>query len=165
MSFRPPRNLPVISIFHNPSSPPSVNALALLRKAKAEPYPSPPKAPLSFELSVVERLPTTDQFKTMQRYYGQPITTFLSAHPSSNEEGKGADEVERVRNVANKNPLALKYPLVVDWDRAKIAVGNLSDVKKILDGRAEERDRSGSDNSGNGEGEKKSIFGKLFGGS
>jgi hypothetical protein len=101
----------------------------------------------------------------MQRYYGRPITAFLSAHPSSNEEGKGADEVERVRNTGTKNPLALKYPLVVDWDRAKIAVGDINDVKKILDSRAEERDSGGSDGSGSGDGQNKGVFSKLFGGS
>lgn len=165
MSFRPPRNLPVLSIFHNASSPPSVKALNLLRRAVSEPYPAPPKPPLPVELSVVERLPTSDQFRTMQRYYGRPITAFLSAHPSSSgsESGAGKDEVERVVQTAKANPLALKYPIVVDWDAGKIAVGSVSDVEALLQARAKMRDEGG-ESPGGGE-QKKGLLGSLFGSS
>ncbi|CCA66504.1 hypothetical protein PIIN_00188 [Serendipita indica DSM 11827] len=160
MSFRPPRNLPVISIFHNASSPPSKSALSLLRKAVSEPYP-PSKSPLSVELSVVERLPTSDQFRTMQRYYGRPVSSFLSAHPASGD-GKGEDEVERVRDAAQKNPMALKYPIVVDWDAGKIAVGDVDEVKRLLDARAKGPSEGGQGSQGS---ESKGFLSSLFGSS
>ncbi|KAG8827395.1 hypothetical protein FRC19_003544 [Serendipita sp. 401] len=162
MSFRPPRNLPVISIFHNASSSPSQRALALLKKAVSEPYPAGSKSPLPVELSVVERTPTADQFKTMQRYYGKPISAFLSAHPSasSSENGSGSDEVERVRETVTQNPMALKYPIVVDWDAGKIAVGDMSEVENILN----ERIRSNDGEGGEG-GRKQGFLSGLFGSS
>lgn len=200
MSFRPPRNLPVISILyvayfvlitsywrsnhyvqprqldlwtrcsHNASSPPSMKALSLLRKANTEPYPTAPQRPLSFELNISERPPTSDQLRTMQRYYGRPISTFLSAHPTSDGSQSGSgDEFERIVQNAEKNKMALKYPLVVDWDAGKIAVGDLADVQKILDARQKARDAGNDSNSSNSPGgaggEKKGWFSGLFGGS
>ncbi|KAG8835263.1 hypothetical protein FRC17_004570 [Serendipita sp. 399] len=163
MSFRPPRNLPVISIFHNAASPPSQRALALLKKAVSEPYPSSSKSPLPIELSVVERTPTSDQFRTMQRYYGRPISAFLSAHPSvsSSENSSETDEAERVRDTVRQNPMALKYPIVVDWDAGKIAVGDISEVERILNERV-----NSNDNPDGGEGGRKEGFlAGLFGSS
>jgi hypothetical protein len=140
-----------------------MKALSLLRKASTEPYPTAPHRPLSFELNVSERTPTSDQFKTMQRYYGRPISSFLSAHPTSggSETGSG-DEVERIVQTAEKNRMALKFPLVVDWDAGKVAVGDLTEVQKILDARQKARDE-GHD-AGGGE-TKKGWFGGLFGSS
>jgi hypothetical protein len=65
--------------------------------------------------------------------------------------------------------MALKYPIVVDWDAGKIAVGDMGDVQKILDDRAKSRDSGSGGASGSGAssegGEKKGWFGGLFGGS
>ncbi len=94
----------------------------------------------------------------MQRYYGRPVTAFLSAHPSSGD-GKGEDEVDRVRNAAEKNPLALKYPIVVDWDAGKIAVGDMEEVKRLLDARANDSSEGGQGSQGKG------FLGGLFGSS
>jgi hypothetical protein len=78
------------------------------------------------------------------------------------EESSGADEAERVRQTAQKNAMALKYPIVVDWDAGKIAVGDMNDVQKILDGRLKMRDAGGEAGGG---GEKKGFISGLFGGS
>jgi hypothetical protein len=145
-----------------------MKALGILRRAVSEPYPAPPKPPLSFELSVVERLPTSDQFRTMQRYYGRPISAFLSAHPSTSgsEGGTGKDEVERVIQTAKANPMALKYPIVVDWDAGKIAVGSVNDVEGLLQARARLRDEDGEGGGGKTGGEqKKGLLSSLFGSS
>lgn len=101
----------------------------------------------------------------MQRYYGRPISTFLSAHPTSagSETGSG-DEVERVVKTAEKNRTALKYPLVVDWDGGKVAVGDLSEVQKILDARLKARNDASTGGNSEG-GEKKGWFSGLFGSS
>jgi len=78
------------------------------------------------------------------------------------EEGSGEDEAERVRQTAQKNAMALKYPIVVDWDAGKIAVGDMNDVQKILDERLKKRD---SEDDGKTGGEKKGFLTGLFGSS
>ncbi|KAH7922477.1 hypothetical protein BV22DRAFT_654098 [Leucogyrophana mollusca] len=78
------RKLPQISIFHNPASPPSTKALALLRSALTHPYPpsAPAAPPLEFDLEVVEGTPPTpDQFRTILGYLRSPPAS--NSHPSS----------------------------------------------------------------------------------
>jgi hypothetical protein len=104
----------------------------------------------------------------MQRYYGRPVSAFLSAHPSTSgsEEASGRDEVERVIHTAKSNPLALKYPIVVDWDVGKIAVGSVADVEGLLQVRANLRDEGGEGDGGKpGEEQKKGLPSSLFGSS
>ena len=74
--------------------------------------------------------------------------------------------MERVVQTAKANPMALKYPIVVDWDAGKIAVGNVSDVEALLQARAKTRDDGGEGDGGSAGGEqKKGILGSLFGSS
>ena len=113
----------------------------------------------------------------MQRYYGRPVSAFLSAHPSasssssSSSSSRGAiggaeDEAERVVVTAKASPMALKYPIVVDWDAGKIAVGNVADVEEMLQARAKLRDGGGDGDGGDGGGErKKGLLSSLFGSS
>lgn len=72
--------------------------------------------------------------------------------------------MERVMQTAKGNPMALKYPIVVDWDAGKIAVGSVSDVEGILQARAKVRDDEGGEGDAGGE-LKKGLLGSLFGSS
>jgi hypothetical protein len=113
-------------------------------------------------------VPTADQLRTMQRYYGRPVSAFLSAHPStsgSEAGGSGGDEVERVVQAAKGSAMALKYPIVVDWDAGKIAVGSVDDVEGLLRARAKLRDDGGTDEGGGGGEGKKGLLSSLFGSS
>ena len=122
---------------HNPSYPSSTTALNLLRKACTEPYPGPPHGALQFELSVVENsLPTPDQFRIMSRFSDEPISDFLSAHPSV-----GDDDAEAVANLVRKTPGAMKWPIVVNWDKGVVSVGSLDGVRAMLQVMLEERDK------------------------
>ncbi|KAF9039911.1 thioredoxin-like protein [Panaeolus papilionaceus] len=138
------RKLPEISIFHHPSSPPSTKALALLKSSLQGPYPptDPANPPLTFDLSVVENPPTEDQLNTIMQFSPRatnPAFTFLSAFPGSSESG-GASTVKEIVKLAEKNPKALKYPIVVDWGNGNAAVGDVEGVKRMLEEIRKRRD-------------------------
>ncbi|KAH8833049.1 thioredoxin-like protein [Flagelloscypha sp. PMI_526] len=145
------RSIPQISIFHNAKSPPSVTALNLLQSSLSNPYPPGSKQPLKFNLEVVESPPTTDQLRTILSYLpssksNNVSSTFLSAHPSSSSSQ--SESLATVSETAKTNPKSVKWPIVVDWDGGSAAVGNVDDVKTILeelrkvrDGETESRDK------------------------
>ncbi|KAH0579575.1 hypothetical protein H2248_002426 [Termitomyces sp. 'cryptogamus'] len=140
------RRLPEISIFHQPSSPPSTKALNLLRSSISAPYPpgQAQKQPLAFDLEVVEGPPTSDQMRTILSYLPSkavsPSLAFLSAHyatPSGSERPEG---VSAIANLAQNNPSALKWPIVVDWHSGQAAIGDVEGVKGILETLRKRRD-------------------------
>ncbi|KAI0338642.1 hypothetical protein BDW22DRAFT_1432436 [Trametopsis cervina] len=132
---------PQVSIFHSPSSPPSVAALKLLQSALSGPYPAdkPSAQPLKFNLEVIEEQPPTpDQFRTISEYLPSASPeTFVSSHPTADSRPTSADAVNKL---AAKNPRALKWPIVVDWTAGKAAVGNVEGVKSILEEIRKQRD-------------------------
>ncbi|KAH8101239.1 thioredoxin-like protein [Cristinia sonorae] len=136
------RSIPQISIFHNPSSPPSQTALRLLNASLSSPYPPNSKHPLKFNLEVIENQPpTADQFRTILSYTQSPSADhFISAHPSGAGSVGGGRSPEDVTKLAQKNPNALKWPIVVDWDGGRAAVGDLEGVKRILEELRKQRD-------------------------
>lgn len=133
---------------HNASSPPSIAALQLLRAAASSPYPpSKPNAPaLKFNLEVIENTPpTADQLRTILSYLpsdasrtesSSPVT-LLSAHPTVHTRPTSPEGVARL---ASQNLHALKWPIVVDWDNGKAAVGDVEGVKGILEELRKKRD-------------------------
>lgn len=143
------RSLPQISIFHNPSSPPSVKALNLLKAAVSSPYPpSKPNAPpLQFDLDVVESTPPTpDQLRTILSYLPSrsaslpPPSTFLSSHPTAPSPGEQPQTLDGVTKLASSNPSAFKWPVVVDWSGGRASVGDVEGVKNILEEIRKRRD-------------------------
>ncbi|KAI0641042.1 thioredoxin-like protein [Trametes meyenii] len=137
------RTIPQVSIFHNPASPASIKALKLLQSAIASPYPPSRSSalPLKFDLEVVEnRPPTSDQLRTILSYLpSKPLSpdVLLSAHPTVDAR---PTNVEGVSQLASQNPHALKWPIVVDWNNGKAAVGDIEGVKAILEELRKKRD-------------------------
>lgn len=133
---------PQISIFHSPSSPASVQALKLLNAAISGPYPpsKPSAPPLSFNLEVVENQPpTADQLRTILSYLPgvSSLDGFMSAHYAV--DAKPSDPAQLTK-IASKEPRALKWPIVVNWEGGKAAVGDLDGVKQILEDLRKKRD-------------------------
>ncbi|KAI6164013.1 thioredoxin-like protein [Pisolithus thermaeus] len=151
------KTLPQISIFHNPSSPASVRALAMLRSALSAPYPPDKQGapPLQFNLEIVERAPPTpDQIKTIVSYL-QPkgsenpqYSAFPSAHPSAPELSEQPQTAAATANLVARNPEALKWPLVVDWHGGRASVGDVDGVKTILEALRQRRDGEVKDDDG-----------------
>ena len=131
---------------HHPASPPSTRALNLLRNSLSAPYPvnSPEGKPLEFDLQVVESPPTPDQFKTILSYLPpkptNPSMVFLSAHPAGPTIFDQPTTAKGIAELAEKNPLAIKWPIVVDWSIGKVSVGDVEGVKGILETLRQKRD-------------------------
>ncbi|KAJ6456151.1 thioredoxin-like protein [Mycena sanguinolenta] len=135
-----------ISIFHHPSSPPSVKALGLLRSALSEPFP-PGKGPLplNFNLEVVEAPPTKDQLGIIMSYLSSknsspqsPASMFLSAHPSSSSSEHA--NLQNIVDLGREKPNTFKWPVVVDWNAGKACIGDADGVKGILEHLRQQRD-------------------------
>lgn len=113
------------------------------------PYPpsNPSAPPLKFNLEIVENTPpTSDQLRTILSYLSAtPSSTgdkpspasFLSAHPTVHTRPTSAEGLARL---ASENPNALKWPIVVDWDHGKAAIGDVEGVKSILEELRKRRD-------------------------
>ncbi|KAG6830932.1 hypothetical protein H0H92_013860 [Tricholoma furcatifolium] len=140
------RRLPEISIFHRPASPPSTNALNLLRASLSSPYPANhlEKKSLDFNLDVVEGPPTSDQMKTIMSYLPSKATSpshvFLSAHYAVPTGADRPEGVSAIAQLAQDNPNALKWPIVVDWNDGQAAIGDIEGVKGILETLRKRRD-------------------------
>lgn len=100
--------------------------------------------PLEFELQVVESSPTLDQFKTILSYLpskaANPSMVFLSAHPSGPSTFDQPTTVQGIAELAKRNPLAIKWPIVVDWNDGKASIGDVEGVKGILETLRQKRD-------------------------
>ena len=111
--------------------------------------------PLEFDLEVVEGPPTSDQMRTILGYLkSEPSSesstasstasnVFLSAHPSSTSTSPGTS-LTRVAELGRTSPSAFRWPVVVDWDGGRAAIGNLDDIKRILDAIKKEQQAGGS---------------------
>ncbi|KAH6907274.1 hypothetical protein BKA70DRAFT_1372230 [Coprinopsis sp. MPI-PUGE-AT-0042] len=96
------------SVSHHPSSPPSTKALNMLRAAVSGPFPNKDSPPLEYNLEVIDG--NSDE---------RPQT------------------VEGIIKLAQKNPKALRWPIVVDWIDGKAAT-ILEHLRKKRDGEAGE---------------------------
>ncbi|KAH8101218.1 thioredoxin-like protein [Cristinia sonorae] len=137
------RSIPQISIFHRTSSPPSQMALRILQGALSSPYPpyAHTEHPLEFNLEVIEdRPPTPDQIRTILSYTNASSPDTL-LYPYSGSLSQGKDRTpEEVTSLVQQNPKVLKWPIVVDWDGGRAAVGDLEGVKNILENLGKQRD-------------------------
>ncbi|KAI0742547.1 thioredoxin-like protein [Daedaleopsis nitida] len=136
------RSIPELSIFHNPSSPASTNALHLLRAAVSSPYPpsKPSAPPLNFNLEVIEnKPPTTDQLQTILSYLPSKSRVVRVASQKLLPRTRPTS-AEGIVKLASQNPNALKWPIVVDWHSGRAAVGDLDAVKGLLEELRKKRD-------------------------
>ncbi|KAF8151961.1 hypothetical protein K438DRAFT_1864842 [Mycena galopus ATCC 62051] len=139
------RTVHEISIFHSPSSPPSVKArTGTSALSLSEPYKG--SSPLHFNLEVVEAPPTSDQLRIIMSYLPSknaassesPASVFLSAHPSSSSSDSA--NLATIANLGRDKPNTFKWPVVVDWNAGKASVGDIDGVKGILELLKQQRD-------------------------
>jgi len=105
---------------------------------------SPNGKPLEFELQVVASSPTSDQFRTILSYLpskaANPSLVFLSAHPTGSSTFNRPSTVEEIAQLAEENPMSIKWPIVVDWYGGKVSIGDEEGVKGILENLRQKRD-------------------------
>lgn len=66
--------------------------------------------------------------------------TFISAHPSAPSASERPESTVGIVELGQKSPLAIKWPIVVDWNNGKASVGDVDGVKGILEHLRKKRD-------------------------
>jgi len=123
----------------------------MLRAALSGPFPpgSTSKSPLKFDLEVIENAPpTADQISTILGYLPpvrdaddpHHVAALISSHPSSPSLPDRPHSPEGLVRLAQRTPLALKWPIVVDWTNGHASAGSAEGVKDILEYLRKRRD-------------------------
>lgn len=86
----------------------------------------------------MESAPTPDQVSTILSYLPssrQSVqSTFLSPHFANSDKTPNAEvDAESLGKIVQMNAKTLKWPIVVDWTGGRASIGNVDDVKVILD--------------------------------
>ncbi|KAG0348454.1 hypothetical protein BG004_005183 [Podila humilis] len=125
MSFRLPK-FPMLTLFHNPSSEVSVQALRLLKKASVQ---------HKFEIDLIQtksQAPTHQQVSNIVEYLGKGSIA-AGCQEILVPEAPKASTVAEVQKILDANPSYLRKPLVVDWNKGKAIIADLpSKIKDIV---------------------------------
>ncbi|KAE8350436.1 thioredoxin-like protein [Aspergillus coremiiformis] len=139
MVFRFPKTLDPITLFHNPSSQASKNALATLKRAltAAEAGEAQTTKRGEFQLEVTTAPPTTDQLRN--------ILDYVTGDPAGAGNNRVFYAVEQVVKGARDAEDAVKRfkeggldggfvrPVTVDWTNGRAVVGdNESEILKMV---------------------------------
>ncbi|KAF9898856.1 hypothetical protein BX616_003541 [Lobosporangium transversale] len=114
MSFRLPR-FAMLTLFHNPASDVSVQALKLLRQASVN---------NDFTIDVVDSKatpPTHQQVTNIVEYLGNGSIP-KGCKDILTPEAPKASTVAEVQQILDANPGYMMRPLVVDWNKGKAIV-------------------------------------------
>ncbi|KAG0370271.1 hypothetical protein BC939DRAFT_502293 [Gamsiella multidivaricata] len=114
MSFRLPK-FPMLTLFHNPASDASNQALKLLHKAAFS---------NNFEIDVVDSKttpPTHQQVSSIVGYLGKGSIE-KGCRDILAPDAPKASTVAEVQKILDSNPGYMMKPLVVDWNKGKAIV-------------------------------------------
>ncbi|KAG0358217.1 hypothetical protein BC939DRAFT_58333 [Gamsiella multidivaricata] len=105
--------LPMVTLFHNPSSRISIEALRLLKKgANAKKY----------EIDLVQTKsfpPTHQQLANIVEFMGPTALEEILL-----PEAPKASTLTELQEILEKQPVLMRKPLIIDWNRAKAFVGD-----------------------------------------
>ncbi|KAF9541348.1 hypothetical protein EC957_003126 [Mortierella hygrophila] len=116
MSFRLPK-FPLLTLFHNPSSKVSTQALSLLRQASVT---------HKFDIDLIDSTtaaPTHQQVSSIVEYLGGGATGCGQILDTAQGAPK-ASTVGEVQKILDANPGYLRRPLVVDWNKGKAVIAD-----------------------------------------
>ncbi|KAI8368947.1 hypothetical protein BD560DRAFT_398171 [Blakeslea trispora] len=114
MSFRPPRSLPILTLFHNYQSEKSKAALALLQNKQKN-----ARGDDVYRIDIVgqNEAPTDTQLGQVASFLG----TQNAWKDMIQEDVQSAQDA---LHVVQSNPGLLRRPIVVDWEKGKAAIGS-----------------------------------------
>ncbi|OLL25115.1 hypothetical protein NEOLI_002859 [Neolecta irregularis DAH-3] len=120
MFMRLNKSLPVLSLFHAPSSQSSLSALRLLQsRNKNEIY----------NLDIVTEKPTKDQLRCIIEYTGCKPSEVVS----------GAKNLDEAMDLISSNLEKLQRPITVDWNKGWAIIGNEQDkINQLITGSSKE---------------------------
>jgi arsenate reductase-like glutaredoxin family protein len=116
MSFRPPRSLPILTLFHNVKSSNSKAALAMLQNKQKN-----ASGEEKYRIDIVDEHqqdPTDTQLKQ--------IASFLSS-PTPWKDMLLNDQISNANDAykaLKEKPDLLNCPILVDWEKGKAAIGS-----------------------------------------
>jgi arsenate reductase-like glutaredoxin family protein len=116
MSFRPPRSLPILTLFHNVKSSNSKAALAMLQNKQKN-----ASGEEKYRIDIVDehqQEPTDTQLKQ--------IASFLSS-PTPWKDMLLNDQISNANDAykaLKEKPDLLNCPILVDWEKGKAAIGS-----------------------------------------
>ncbi|ORX45256.1 hypothetical protein DM01DRAFT_1411017 [Hesseltinella vesiculosa] len=123
MSFRAPKTLPIISLFHNPRVAQSQQAMRMLQERQRR-----PSGEDAYRLDVIapDQLPTKDQLQ-------QLASSLHGWDALLADEAKAATQHDAL-SVLLKDTDALKRPIAMDWDKGTAAT-NMTDLENLIQSR------------------------------
>jgi arsenate reductase-like glutaredoxin family protein len=134
MSFRPPRTLPILTLFHNARVERSRQALQLLQNKQKK-----SNGEEAYRIDVVDENNHTTTDTQLQQ-----VASFLNSKtpwkdmisPEAASEN-GITDPRDAFNLLKQNPNVLRCPIVVDWEKGKAALGSptLDAVKQLIEAR------------------------------
>ncbi|CAO3625048.1 unnamed protein product [Mucor hiemalis] len=130
MSFRPPRSLPILTLFHNVKSENSKAALSLLQSKQKN-----ASGEEKYRIDVMDEnkdAPTDTQLKQIASFLKSP-TPWKDMLVDANNIGNAQDAFA----VLKDKPDLLRCPIVVDWEKGRAAIGSktLDAVEKLINER------------------------------
>ncbi|KAI9486783.1 MAG: hypothetical protein EXX96DRAFT_550558 [Benjaminiella poitrasii] len=129
MSFRPPRSLPILTLFHNVKSERSNAALALLQSRQKN-----ASGEEQYRIDVVDetqQAPTDTQLKQ--------VASFLQS-PTPWKEMMASKDITNAHDALKaleEKPTLLNCPILVDWEKGKAVIGSptLEALERLIDER------------------------------
>ncbi|KAI9317633.1 thioredoxin-like protein [Dichotomocladium elegans] len=137
MSFRPPKTLPILTIFHNARNPQSCAALELLKS-----HCRLSNGNDAYRIDIVDaQPPTVDQLRQVASFLPKDDSNSSPWKHMVRKDAPVQDWAE-IAHTIHENPEWLQRPIVVDWNRGAAAVGqpDLGTIEKLIRGRTDKKD-------------------------
>jgi arsenate reductase-like glutaredoxin family protein len=130
MSFRPPRSLPILTLFHNVKSDNSKAALRMLQNKQKN-----ANGEEKYRIDIVDenqQAPTDTQLKQIASFL-KSSTPWKDMMVDTDGIGNAQDALLALEN----KPELLNCPIVVDWEKGKAVLGSktLDAVEQLINER------------------------------
>ncbi|KAG2235045.1 hypothetical protein BDF21DRAFT_433344 [Thamnidium elegans] len=130
MSFRPPRSLPILTLFHNVKSDKSRAALAMLQSKQKN-----TSGEEKYRIDIMDehqQTPTDTQLKQIASFLKSP-TPWKEMLVDDKNIGNAQDAFQ----VLKDKPELLQCPIVVDWEKGAAVTGSktLDAIEKLINER------------------------------
>ncbi|GAA5797888.1 hypothetical protein EDC94DRAFT_627036 [Helicostylum pulchrum] len=131
MSFRPPRSLPILTLFHNVKSDKSRAALAMLQSKQKN-----ASGEEKYRIDIMDeqqQTPTDTQLKQIASFLKSPTPWKDMVLVDDKDIGNAQDAFQALKN----KPELLWCPIVVDWEKGAAVTGSktLEAIEKLINER------------------------------
>lgn len=90
-------------------------------------------APVDCELTVHERLPTLDELKEISLIMpGGPTEVNSFVKPAHQYANLRATNARTLHELLVKHPDAMRWPVIVDWSKPRVVLGDYKEFQKML---------------------------------